>query len=407
MSELQKELRSVMATLPQRFLEQMIEKKLRDQGATFPKVLPKKIAMWLLSGSDHPFKFKGGPDVTLKLDTSDVEGVLEAIKEFNKNKLPSVIDHAADLTAKKVLKRLKSTWDEERRLQDAELEDFRKGMERRWGEPIGQLRMLITIVREWASETNNYVGRLRDGEKKRLLQLLVRFVVRSCQTADEISCLLENGFADGAMARWRTLHEINVVTAVIVEHGWPLAERYLAHQAVESRRAKDKYAKCCGQLGFRPLSSKAIKKIDGAFDAGIVKYGVEFGKDYGWAAHHLKKSRVTFADLEEAAGQAAMRSFYQMGNDNIHAGVKSMFVRLGLLDNYDMLLAGRSNAGLTDPGQNAAHTLTQTAVLALMRNNLDDIVRGKVAEKLRDEIPGSFGKADRQLRKDHKRYLAI
>ncbi len=89
-----------------------------------------------------------------------------------------------------------------------------------------------------------------------------------------------------------------------------------------------------------------------------------------------------------------MRSYYQMGNDNVHAGIKSMFVRLGLLD-YDGLLAGRSNGGLMEPGQNAANTLTQlSALVCLSEPNLDDLVAGDMMRMLRDEIPRAFYDAD-------------
>jgi hypothetical protein len=54
---------------------------------------------------------------------------------------------------------------------------------------------------------------------------------------------------------------------------------------------------------------------------------------------------------------------------------------LGLVGNYDGLLAGRSNGGLMEPGQNAAHTLTQLSiVVCLSEPNLDDLV---VAEMMR------------------------
>jgi len=102
-----------------------------------------------------------------------------------------------------------------------------------------------------------------------------------------------------------------------------------------------------------------------------------------------------------------MRSHYQMGNDNVHAGMKSMYVRLGLVGNYDGLLAGRSNGGFMEPGQNAAHTLTQISIIAcLSEPNLDDLVVADMMRMLRDEIPRSFHAADKQLRKDDKKYRA-
>jgi hypothetical protein len=81
-----------------------------------------------------------------------------------------------------------------------------------------------------------------------------------------------------------------------------------------------------------------------------------------------------------------------------------MYARLGLLMDYEGLLAGRSNAGLTDPGQNAAHTLTQIAVLVCSSPKLDDLVAGKIIKMLREEIPNSFWQADRRLRRKDKAF---
>ena len=179
---------------------------------------------------------------------------------------------------------------------------------------------------------------------------------------------------------------------------------YLDHQAVESKRALDKYLACYKDLGYKPLPVREQKKILKAYDKAIATYGASFKSEYGWAALHLNNQRPTFADLEKVAGRAEMRSYYQMGNDNIHAGIKSMFVRLGLPD-YDGLLPGRGNLGLMEPGQNAAHTLTElSAIVCLSEPKMDDLVAGDMMRMLRDEVPKSFSEADRQLRRDDKKY---
>jgi hypothetical protein len=167
----------------------------------------------------------------------------------------------------------------------------------------------------------------------------------------------------------------------------------------------EKYLTCYKDLGYKPLPAREQKRIVKAYEQAIAKYGQPFKTDYGWAALHLNSPRPTFADLEKAAGRAEMRSYYQMANDNVHAGVKSMFVRLGLLDDYNGLLVGRSNAGLMEPGQNAVHTLTQLSVLVcLSEPNLDDLVTADMMRILRDEIPESFYRVDRELRRDHKKH---
>ena len=151
------------------------------------------------------------------------------------------------------------------------------------------------------------------------------------------------------------------------------------------------------------MSSRAQKRIQTEFDRVIATYGKNFKSDYGWAGFHLKKENPTFADLEAAAGRAEMRSHYQMGNDNIHAGIKSMYVRLGLVGGYGGLLSGRSNAGLTEPGQNTAHTLTQLAVLVCgSQPTFDDNVISMMLCELRDDIPRSFARVDAKLEAEEK-----
>jgi hypothetical protein len=394
------------AHLPTLFLEHRISKKLKEQGVKAPKGLSQQIAAHLLSGSTEPFVSPGtalGKQIHLTIDGSDLEEVLQGLERFCDEQLPALLPSMAGKASKKVLKQLKTRGPNEKSQQEDDIAEFRERMEGRWGKALGQLRMLLTMSREWCHNISVRESHRKKHKNKRFRKLLIRLLVRACQVTDEILCLLENGFADGAMARWRTLHEIAVVAAVILQYGDDMAVRYIDHQAVESKRAMDKYIASAPKLGYKPLSSLAQAKIVKAYDQAITKYGKNFDSDYGWAAFHLKKERPSFVRLEEAAGRAEMRSHYQMGNDNIHAGIKSMYVRLGLQGNYDGLLAGRSNAGLTEPGQNAAHTLTQLAVLVCLSEPVfDDCVIADMLMTLRDEIPRSFGRADAQLRKDDR-----
>jgi hypothetical protein len=395
-----------LANLPVTFLEHQISKKLKQQIVRPPKGLARKIAEHILSGSTEPFVFEHAAhrkNIDLSIDDSDIEQMTRAIKQFQEKQLPALISSITEKAAKSTLKTLKARWLDEQKLQEADLSGFRERMQSRWGKPLGQLRMLLTLVREWVGEINAREASKRRNKNRQSRKLLIRMLVRGCQITDEILCLLENGFADGAMARWRTLHEIAVVAAVIQQYGDEISKRYLAHQHVESKRAMDKYLACSPKLGYKHMGTRAQARIQKAYDKVIATYGINFKSDYGWAAFHLKKERPTFAHLEEAAGRAEMRSHYQIGNDNIHAGIKSMYVRLGLIGNYERLLAGRSNAGLTEPGQNAAHTLTQFAVLICSSEPiLDDNVIANMLIKFRDEIPKSFARIDVQIQREEQ-----
>src|SRR5258706_14015620 len=63
--------------------------------------------------------------------------------------------------------------------------------------------------------------------------VLTRLHGRACLIASEVYSLLRAGQTTAAMARWRSLHEVSVVCYLIREHGSPLAQRYLDHEAVD------------------------------------------------------------------------------------------------------------------------------------------------------------------------------
>lgn len=146
------------------------------------------------------------------------------------------------------------------------------------------------------------------------------------------------------------MHEIAVVASFIAANGEDLAERYVLHQAVESKRAADDYARCQPRLGYEPLAEKELKAVKKSYNAVIAKFGPEFAKgDYGWAGHHIGKTRPTFKDIETVRIDH-FRAHYRLASHNVHANPKGVFFALGMLPETQVLLAGSGNAGLADPG---------------------------------------------------------
>jgi hypothetical protein len=135
----------------------------------------------------------------------------------------------------------------------------------------------------------------------------------------------------------------------------------------------------------------------------ISRFGPEFRTQYGWAAVHLKNPQPTFAALEQAAGTDHLRSHYRMASHNIHANVKGIVFKLGVPDYSDskLLLTGRSNAGLADPGHGCAISLAQATVsLVTVSTTFDHIVVSKIVARLVDEIGKEFIAAHTQLERD-------
>jgi hypothetical protein len=207
------------------------------------------------------------------------------------------------------------------------------------------------------------------------------------------------------MARWRTLHELSVVATVIADGDEILAERYINHDAVEVKRQADDYNQTQVPLGNSPIGKREQREIDEDFAQAIAKYGAEFGHPYGWAAKRLSKKKPTFKDLQEEAGRAGMNAYYKLASFNVHAGARTMFFRLSNLWRNDVIIAGRSNAGLTEPAQHTAYSLLQITTLLIGNSkNLDRILEIQTFIKIRDAIPPAFMRADRKLRRDEAVY---
>lgn len=404
--DLQKSLEKSLEEILPLALRKLIDKKLRAAGVDPSPALVSDLAAHVLNGDSTPIQWNAGntdSHITLSISEEDVADLESAVSRLLE-KLPDVIEAASVKTAKAVLRTLKNRWAEEHSYQEVECHSFRTALEERWGKPLGMLRMLLTVSRDLGSE----MVEVRPPNESHLSNVLLRLHARACQVTAEIITLLENGYADGAMARWRTLHEISIVMALMNEHGDALAERYVAHQAIEAKSAKDQYELCHERLGYEPLSPDECSDIDAGYSEAISEFGKEFGGPYGWAAGYVEprqRGRLGLGDLEVAAGRSMMASHYKLASHNVHAGPQALFLRLGLLDDEPGILAGASNVGLAEPGQNTALSLSLISVLLFNDSvDLDSLVKMKVLLLLRDQIPPLFFKAERAIQSDHRRF---
>jgi hypothetical protein len=410
MDKLQELFESVLNQIPKLVLERRLADKMKEAGLSVDKETLSRaadhVADHILTGDRNPFRFGGnGDDVSIQITDDDIEYVVKATERFRNEQLADVLDKAGDETANLLFKFLSKRWLEEFTAHQADVEAFKERLEHRWGKPLGKLRMLLAIVREWAQGFYERRRRVNGGRLSHFEDVVLRLHVRACQVTSEIIILLENGYADGAIARWRTLHEITIVAAVIAKFGEELAERYVYYQIVESFSALKAYERNHKDLGFKPPTKKQSAKTRKEYAKILQRFGQNFGDEYGWAAYHLKVGRVTFARLEQEAGDAMMRSPYKMASYNVHASPKGVYFKLGSLEGVPVLLGGASNAGLTDPAQHTAVSLAEITLLVVGDSPVfDDIVIGKIVVRLEAEILRELGKADRKLRRDDRPY---
>ena len=414
MDVMEKLLIQTLETIPREIAAQVVEEKLNDQGIKIPnsKILLLSDRV-LKANSDRimrgdsaklffwDWKFWRLQKHVIKITKEDMKLILQSIGGIYSNKLNVFIDDSSDRLSDVLLESVLKTWPKTSRLHDKIMKRFHRNLIRRWGEPLDRLDMLVTLSSEFGERIKDHLREKNETQSPYLDEILIRLHIRALQVSREILCLLQSGFPDGAMSRWRTLHEIAAVALYIVGQGEDLAERYYLHEIIETRRGAIQYQGYKDRLKLEPIDPEELNDIEKEYLASIDLFGKQFDSPHGWAAHHLGIERPTFADIERASGVDHWRPYYKMASDDVHANPRGVFYKLGVFDSPDALLSGPSNAGLADPGGCTCHSLMQvnTALLQLS-SSLDLLVLAKALSKLADAAEDAFDRCGQELSSD-------
>ena len=407
MRTIQDLLEEILEDLPHQMLSDLVKQKLDEQGVTLSALEINELTKTILQGDKNTVSFKreglaSDRKVTVHFSSEDIEQIERKVDRLHNGGLITAVEKATEDASQRLLASLKQRWTTESCLQRQEIAEFKERLYACWQLPLERLRMLLTISRELGADINQTARQSTDAIKcKYLVEVLSRLHARACQITEEILCLLEGGFADGAMARWRTLHEVAVVASFIADHGEDLAERYVLHQAVEAHRAANEYQKCHQPSGYEALEESTLQAFEESYNAAIARFGQEFKGTYGWAAYHLKIAKPNFDDIERAVGNGHLRAHYRMASHNVHANPKGAFFKLGNLDEPQLLLSGPSNAGMADPGYRAALSLAHiSATIAMLESTVDNNMLLQVIFQLMIEVVDLFEEADKHLAED-------
>lgn len=331
------------------------------------------------------------PDVDIDVQISieeDMMRVLDKYTEDLSDEMQRFIQEASTI----VLANLRASAPEILLEHEKFRSNFERSLWQRWGKALELLKMFIVIATEAGEGFNREFRALAAQERDFRFDILTRLHARSCQIANEILTLLRSGYADGAHARWRSMHEIAVIGIFISESGQEVAERYLLHNTVESYRAALQYQRYSSRLGYDPLTEQELSTLQSSYQQLVDRFGDPYAKNYGWAAHALAKGDPTFSNIEEAIGLGHWRPHYKLASHNVHANPKGVFLKLGLhSEGQELLLAGPSNTGFADPGHSTAISLLQiTASLLTLKPNLDRLSICHILSTLEKEVGGTF-----------------
>lgn len=347
----------------------------------------------------------------------EVEHILQKIEdgelEINEEELASILEKAISEEAVKTLQSIKENAQEILTKETRERIGFEERNYAVWKEPLDLLELFLLKTIDLGNDFNQKYRPEAAKNNDLVFEALTRLHGRACQVGHEILTLLKCGYAEGANARWRTLHEITVTSYFIKEHGNEMAERYLLYDYIESYRSiseylrdPELYKRHKQLLGDELPSPEEMKELEEVKNKLCNRFGKEYSQSYGWAADGTKK-KMTFQELEKEVGIDHLRPYYKMANISIHAGSKGIMFSLGSPDST-IIPVGPSNMGHADPGMNTVISLlNMTVALLNTRPDIDHIVILNAMSLLADEVKDAFARCHEKTWVEYERRMKI
>jgi len=303
--------------------------------------------------------------------------------------LPKISDQLHSIFAKRSAAMLR----QHRRLRHG----FVRRNIKRWRDGFDLLERQIVISEETGSAINNTLRPKAVEENDALFEAVIANHARGVQVAREILTLMVAGFPDGAIGRWRTLHEIAVVANFILHGGKETAERYILHDHVTSYRRAFNHMEHHERANLEPIESEVMAHLKAVHDE-VLKLDPRLKSDYGWAALALNKDKPTFAHLEEATGLDHWRPRYKWATVSTHGAYRTHNSTLGTSESEEpVMLVGESNSGMTDPAHVTAISLNLvTMPVIMLEPNLDRLAIAMVMQRLSDDIGENFWRLDQE-----------
>lgn len=259
---------------------------------------------------------------------------------------------------------------------------------RRWKKPLDLLELLWTVSEEVGSAFNQAERPAAVEAKDYKFDALVSLHARALLIGREILCLLYGGYPDGALSRWRSLHEIAAIAVFLQAQDQDISHRYLASFQFASYKAAKQLKEYAERARIDPASEEEMDFMKRQCEAFAGRFGNEMYNEYGWAFTALKNPKPNFSQIEKVVGLDHWRPRYRWASQHTHGGYRPPLAMLGAAEvTQPTHLVGQSNSGFTDPLHMTAISLNQvTGSLLLTRPSLDNIIFIQVITGLSDEI---------------------
>jgi hypothetical protein len=283
---------------------------------------------------------------------------------------------------------------------------FERRLRRRWRRALDLYYVVYVCCEESGGEFNQRYREQAAQENDFAFEALTRLHARACLVASEVYALLRTGHAAGAEARWRTLHEVAVVSSAVGQRDNDVAQRYLDHQDIEAADDAEEYQRYHERLEYEPLDEATLNELRERRHKLLKKHGRAFGRGhYGWAAPLFDGKPPEFSELEKLAGLDHLRPFRDLGTRRVHAGARGTGMGLLRRGPHLILQSGPTNYGLAESGHGSLISLSQTTITLLIygRPKIEDPMHVVVASSilaLLEKAGDAFLAAHRRLKED-------
>lgn len=308
--------------------------------------------------------------------------------DFSEHLNPMIERAAAELAAPEIADPARALTEDRSRTAA-----FEARLAARWGRGLDLADLMIEESLQAGIWLNTRWRPKAAASEDQKFEALVRLHGRAVQTAREVQVLLRAGYSTGALARWRTIHEIWIVSILLAENNAEISRRYLVHEAVESMIGQEWYEDTWETLGFEsPDPNDAAKRATARAELEQ-EFGSVFLRPYGWAAPLFNGKAPKLTDLPKLANLDHWRSYYKMASHGVHANPKGIMWSLQDPRPTERIWAGPSNAGLIDPAQCtliALYGITACLMMNSVRELIDEdhdqiiaLIRTRIVDEMR------------------------
>ena len=227
----------------------------------------------------------------------------------------------------------------------------------RWRKAFDLMETIWVCCEELGSKFNENHRAEAVQSEDYIFEALTYLHAKALLVVSEIMCLLKGGFADGAMTRWRTLYETNIIGTLIRQEGQELAFRYVAHSRVQAwmRRQIDDDDDGADQ-----------DELERQAEYALTRFGETMKVRHGWACELVDSKRPTFRSIAKKAGYDPAGGVYEFASRHIHFDHRMYDDLLAVSESKSsVLLVGPSNSGMVTPLVVAANGITEATFILL------------------------------------------